>query len=418
MKILFVADARSSISRNWIENLVKRGHDIHVISSYPCAPNIIAGATTHQIPIAFSPLARIGHNGAVGTERHRVPLKGALASLRVGALSRLSLVLRSWVSPLELQRHVPTAHELITRISPDLVHAMRIPFEGILAARATPPAIPLLISVWGNDFTLFADRNPLIARQTRQTLRRADALLCDCQRDLRLAKRAWRFASGKPAIVLPGAGGVRTSVFHPEESESVLRDQMEIADDAPIIFNPRGFRGYVRNDVFFRAIPLVLKEHPQSVFICSGMKTNPIAEKLISRLRIGGNVRLLPVVEHDQMARLFRLAQIAVSPSLHDGTPNSLLEAMACGCFPVAGDIESVREWITDGENGLLCDPTSTDSVASAILRALEDHELRNRARAHNLKQVVDRADSKKVTVEAESFYHRVVQRAHSSVPV
>jgi hypothetical protein len=43
-----------------------------------------------------------------------------------------------------------------------------------------------------------------------------------------------------------------------------------------------------------------------------------------------------------------------VSPAIHDGTPNSLLEGMACGCFPVAGDLESIREWITHGQNGLL----------------------------------------------------------------
>jgi len=185
-----------------------------------------------------------------------------------------------------------------------------------------------------------------------------------------------------------------------------------------VIFNPRGFRNYVRNDVFFRAIPLVLKDRPQALFICSGMQSNPIAEKWVSRLGIKDNVRLLPVVEHDQMADLFRLAQISVSPSLHDGTPNSLLEAMACGCFPVAGDIESVREWITDGENGLLCDPTRQESMAGAIVQALQDRELRDRARAFNLDQVVQRADSTKVMLEAERFYHQVVQRAHSSIQV
>lgn len=54
------------------------------------------------------------------------------------------------------------------------------------------------------------------------------------------------------------------------------------------------------------------------------------------------------------MAELFRLSSVAVSPSLHDGTPNTLLEAMDCGCIIVTGDIESVREWINDGENGSL----------------------------------------------------------------
>ena len=49
------------------------------------------------------------------------------------------------------------------------------------------------------------------------------------------------------------------------------------------------------------------------------------------------------------MAAVFQGARVAVSPSTHDGTPNTLLEAMSCGSFPVAGDIESLREWIEPG---------------------------------------------------------------------
>ena len=67
-------------------------------------------------------------------------------------------------------------------------------------------------------------------------------------------------------------------------------------------------------------------------------------------------VELLPPLSHAQMAEVFRRAQIVASPSIHDGTPNTLLEGIACGCFPVAGDLESIREWITPNENGLLFD--------------------------------------------------------------
>jgi glycosyltransferase involved in cell wall biosynthesis len=124
------------------------------------------------------------------------------------------------------------------------------------------------------------------------------------------------------------------------------------------------------------------------------------------------------MVPREQMADFFRLAQVSVSPSVHDGTPNSLIEAMACGCFPVAGDIESVREWITDGENGLLCDPTNPDSIARAILRALKDQGLRDKSREINLQLVNERADYDKVMLKAETFYHRVIQRARSPVLV
>ncbi len=92
------------------------------------------------------------------------------------------------------------------------------------------------------------------------------------------------------------------------------------------------------------------------------------------------------------MAQLFRRAMVAVSPSEHDGTPNTLLEAMACGCFPVAGDIESVREWLVDGENALLVNPADPQVLAAAIIRALDDAGLR-RSRETQQTLVAERAE-------------------------
>jgi glycosyltransferase involved in cell wall biosynthesis len=82
---------------------------------------------------------------------------------------------------------------------------------------------------------------------------------------------------------------------------------------------------------------------------------------------------------------------------------------MACGCFPVAGDLESIREWITPGVNGLLFDPGDPCSLADAILLALEQTDLRLRARQQNARLISERAEHGKVMAEAEAFYHRLV---------
>ena len=50
---------------------------------------------------------------------------------------------------------------------------------------------------------------------------------------------------------------------------------------------------------------------------------------------------------------------MTVSPSTHDGTPNTLLEGMACGSFPIVGDLESLREWIEPGLTGSWWIPTT-----------------------------------------------------------
>jgi glycosyltransferase involved in cell wall biosynthesis len=108
------------------------------------------------------------------------------------------------------------------------------------------------------------------------------------------------------------------------------------------------------------------------------------------------------------MAELFRRSQVAVSPSTHDGTPNTLLEAMACGCFPVAGDLESLREWITPGANGLLVAPGDPRALADAVLLALEQPALRQRAREHNRQLIAEKADYHQVMRKAESFYSSI----------
>jgi glycosyltransferase involved in cell wall biosynthesis len=275
-----------------------------------------------------------------------------------------------------------------------------------------------VVSIWGNDLTLFAERFPLISRETKQVLRRADALHCDCERDLQLAVRSWGSCDKKLSVVLPSSGGIKTSVFWPGESDYAFRAQLDIPDGAQVVFNPRGLRGYVRNDVFFKAIPQVLKQRPNAVFVCTGMRGNPIAEAWVSRLDIKANVRLLPSVPREQMAELFRGATIAVSPSIHDGTPNTLLEAMASGCFPVSGDIESIREWITDGENGLLCDPTSPESLARAIESALGNEQMRKTAREQNTRLIADRARYSKVMQRAEEFYIEVVRNKQQALQV
>jgi glycosyltransferase involved in cell wall biosynthesis len=418
MKLCFLVDARSPIAQNWIEHFIRRGYEVHVISSYRCRTDTLPGATVHQFPIAFSQLSRISHNGTFASQKRRSLVSRGLASLRTGTLSRFSQEAFSWLGPLEVTRHVEAAHDLIRQIAPDMVHAMRIPFEGILAAKATPPEIPLLVSVWGNDFTLFASRNPLLARQTRACLERADALHCDCQRDLDLAMHSWSFQANKPAAVLPGAGGIQSSLFYPGKADVALRRRLNISDDASVIINPRGFRPYVRNDIFFQAVPIVLSAFPQVVFICTGMQGSPVAERWVRRLGIEKSVRLLPSVQRHEMAELFRLAWVTVSPSIHDGTPNTLLEAMACGCFPVAGDIESVREWITNGVNGLLCDPTDAGSLARALIRAVGDGQLREAARQHNACLIAERADYDKVMKQAEALYSTLCRTCLPSVCV
>lgn len=414
LRICYLADGRAPIPRTWVGHFVNRGYDVHLISSYPCDPSALPDATVYQVPIAFSGLApTVAAPGvsANGFQGRRAALRASLvAALKQGASSDAGLVARNLLSCLDVYRHIASVRSLIEAIQPDLVHAMRIPFEAIVAALATPAEMPLLVSVWGNDFTMFADLNPLMRRLTKRTMRRADGLHADCHRDIRLA-RTWQLDPETPVSVFPGIGGIDQRLFRPGAPDTTLRDRWAIPPDARVLINPRGIRGYIRTDVFFRAVDRVVAAEPRALVLCSAMAEHPIAERWVRRLGLAAHVRLLPSVPRARMPDYFRLAEVVVSPSRHDGTPNSLLEAMACGCFPVAGDIESVREWIDDGDNGLLCDPTDHVSLARALLRALRDNELRARACGRNLQLIAAQADYDHGMRRAEDIYHETVAR-------
>jgi glycosyltransferase involved in cell wall biosynthesis len=168
-------------------------------------------------------------------------------------------------------------------------------------------------------------------------------------------------------------------------------------------------RAYVRNDTFFQAIPLVLAQDPTVRFICPGMSGEAAILQWIERLDISKAVTLLPHLIRADMATLFGQADIAVSITEHDGTPNTLLEALACGCFPIAGDIETLREWITPGVNGFLVPPGDPQALAKMILAASAQPDFRRRARSINLQMVRDRADYAQVMPQALAFYQSLI---------
>jgi glycosyltransferase involved in cell wall biosynthesis len=424
VRLLFVADGHSPIAINWISHFVEAGHEVHLASTFPAGPDLPLASLTlvpltfsGMIPLTFSGMIPLTSSGVAASQGRGAsePGRSRLSGIVRGARGlRLRVFLRHWLGPLTIPSAARRLRLLIEQLRPDLVHGLRIPLEGMLAA-AAEPSVPLLLSVWGNDFTFHARSSPLLARRTRQALHRADALHVDCARDLRLAAD-WGYPSGRPSIVLPGNGGIRPEVFFPgrwdatEVSPGVAAVLAGIPEGAPVVVNPRGFRAYVRQDVFFRSLLRVIDECPGVQVVCPAMAGEGAAERWIHRLGLGSIVHVLPQLSPPDMAAAFRRAQVSVSPSTHDGTPNTLLEAMACGCTPVAGDLESIREWIDDGVNGLLADPRSPDHLAQKILRALGNPDLRSRAAAHNRRLISERATYTTVMAQAEAFYQQQVR--------
>lgn len=396
MRLLFVIDSRSPIALNWIQYFLNGDHEVHVVSTFPASP--VDGLTSFRtVPVAFSAL-----------KSKPDPQKSNRSGLNMAVQIRTRI--RQWLGPLTVQAAAVSLRSIIAEIKPDLIHAMRIPYEGMLAVQAVQNETasnqaryqfqgPLLVSVWGNDFTLHAVSTPLMNQLTRRTMQQASALHTDCLRDQRLAS-SWGFDPNKPALVAPGGGGIQLDLFYSNAQQTT----------APVIINPRGFRAYVNNKAFFKAAALVSNRLSEARFFCPGMENEPQAGKWLHEYGISSQVTLLPAQNRAQMAELFRSARLSVSPSNHDGTPNTLLEAMASGCLPVAGDLESIREWITDQDNGLLMDPNDPAGIAQAIVRGLSDDDLLKRARDRNTQIIARRAEYSAVMKRVQDYYRTLIR--------
>jgi hypothetical protein len=243
MRILFVADGRSPISQSWMRYFVDRGDEVYLASTFQCELGFPVKRLEFT-PVAFSAVKRQGTR------------PGSASSRGLG----LRTLLRQWLGPLTIPRSAKKLQTFIDEVQPDLVHALRVPYEGMLASR-TKLSMPLIASIWGNDFTLHAPSTPLMRAYTKRVMNKVDALHADCERDIRLAWE-WGMSVQKPTLVTPGNGGIRSEIFYPPAEP--VKD--------PVIINPRGFRAYVRNDSFFKSIPLVLMKRPDAKFVFASMQ--------------------------------------------------------------------------------------------------------------------------------------------------
>lgn len=84
----------------------------------------------------------------------------------------------------------------------------------------------------------------------------------------------------------------------------------------------------------------------------------------------------IPFCAPEELAGLYAAADFVAIPSMFEGMPNVLLEAMACGVAPIVSDAGAMREVIADGVYGFLFASESRVAAGEATARALDCGEL------------------------------------------
>jgi len=122
--------------------------------------------------------------------------------------------------------------------------------------------------------------------------------------------------------------------------------------------------------------------------------------------RLGLQERACLVGERDDIARLLAALDVFVMPSLREGLPLALLEAMASGCAAVASNIPGIDEVVTDERDGLLVAPGDADSLARALAR-LADAPQRRRSLGEAARQRMEERFSLDRCVSAYETLYR-----------
>jgi glycosyltransferase involved in cell wall biosynthesis len=135
----------------------------------------------------------------------------------------------------------------------------------------------------------------------------------------------------------------------------------------------------------------------------------PALEGQIRRLRLERSVRLLG--ERADVASWLSALDLFVLPSLWEGLPNSLLEAMAIGLPCLATSVDGVPEVILPGQNGLLVPAGDSAALAQAITALAKDPAARSRLGQAAAKTARERFSLSRMIAEYEATYSEVMSR-------
>jgi glycosyltransferase involved in cell wall biosynthesis len=125
-----------------------------------------------------------------------------------------------------------------------------------------------------------------------------------------------------------------------------------------------------------RATASLLARVPDARAVIVGLPIDPEpVRRAIGEAGLEGRVLLAGY--HPAAARLLPAFDVFALPSLHEGMPLSLLEAMALGIPVVAARVGGVPEVVTDGVDGVVVPPADDDALATALADLLLDGERR-----------------------------------------
>jgi glycosyltransferase involved in cell wall biosynthesis len=165
------------------------------------------------------------------------------------------------------------------------------------------------------------------------------------------------------------------------------------------------------------AIPKVLDRIPDAQFLIFTHNSDP---ELLSRFRailhehrVTHAVQYIGNLADDcAIAGVLQAADVAVSVPSSDGTPQSVLEALACGLAVVLSDLPSLHEWVQHETEALFVPVGDAAAIAETIIRLLVDEPLREKLRANGPLTIRQRADRMELMKRYIEIYQELREKS------
>jgi glycosyltransferase involved in cell wall biosynthesis len=205
---------------------------------------------------------------------------------------------------------------------------------------------------------------------------------------------------------------------------------LNLPTNSRLIITVGNYRPIKGHDVLIRAMPSVLRERPDARLVIVG-RTSDVLETMVADLGLREVVRFTGLIElprrltgnngsagehEDRLAGLYAGSEVYVSSGIGEGAEGlslAVLEAMAAGLPVVATNISGNKDMVQPGENGYLVPPGDADALAAAVLRVLQNRQLRG-AMASNARGVAARFEWKEIALRYLDAYRESIDASES----
>jgi len=171
---------------------------------------------------------------------------------------------------------------------------------------------------------------------------------------------------------------VDTSRFNPREDGSTIREAYSLKK---IVLLYVGRLHPVKNlEIAVGAVSKLVEVNPNLSFLIVG--EGPQKQKLQElalELKISEHVVFAGTIAHQELPKFYAAANIFIIPSIEEGQPKAVLEALASGKPIVATSVPGLKELIIGGENGILVPLNDSDALADAVKAILSSRTLSER---------------------------------------